>query len=891
MSPVQDILDCSAQGKGPAVNCFLNMIKEDWHSSAKPLLSSVKSMDSAWYLLRSSSITLFDANITFRNPDEQRIPGWSGFNAEISNKRAPQTTVGYCPMIPASSTEYSTIYTVMKQVQNMMEALNQRYSVITFDLAIYMRAKEVHWRLPDEFKNTVIRMGGFHIALNFLAVIGKRFQDSDLEDLLVESGMYGGNTASVLLKGKSYNRGVRAHKLNLEAMLRLLWLSFTKWVLQKKSSPESLASVDENRIIRYCRTCMESVSDKSKEALQGQFKQLCSEMKHLLELLDIFRKEGRTKSKLFAFWDSYIEMVELLLTFIRAEREGNWSLHLSATKEMTPHFFSMDQVNYSKWLPIYLADMDQLPITAPEVHEEFCKGSHAVNRSTNPFCQVWTDMALEQSINLDSKSSGGIIGITQKPGALARWFLTSHERAAITTATKELCGMGDNDRVGSHKEAGSQRLKKDESDVQKLVSTVLDVMTDPFCLENVDDEDHCSLLNIATGVVMPHEKAECLINSAELGEKQMKDFVEKRLNTSEVKFWEPLPHLKVETFASLSKKKKIRTADEKILTANAYRDLFARLLIAANSRGVQLREVRSYELATVPYSLAYVDGSMRKATKSVLLAELEKCVEVLPRLPVQENTSTAYILDGMAIVQMMKAGGAERFGKLAEKYYQYITSPFQQPGCNRVDVVFDRYDKPYSIKGNERERRGASSALEIKIIGPSTPVPKQWNKYISNPQNKGNLTAFLSHTWCQISQQELHHGQVLVMGGGFKECNKAVLVVQGSIRPFQPLQSDHEEADTRMILHAHNASQDHDRVVIQSPDTDVAVLATHFFSSLSCKQLWFRTGVKDKLRFIPIHSLVESLGSDTCASLPCFHALTGCDSTSGIYGIGKKKPG
>ena len=225
-------------------------------------------------------------------------------------------------------------------------------------------------------------------------------------------------------------------------------------------------------------------------------------------------------------------------------------------------------------------------------------------------------MALEQIINLDSKGSGGIIGITQKPDALARWFLTSHERIAITTATKELCGMGDNDRVGSHKEAGSQRLKKDEYDVQKLVSTVLDVMTDPFCLENVDDEDHCSLLNIAT---------------VELGEKQMKDFVEKRLNTSEVKFWEPLPHLKVETFASLSKKKKIRTADEKIITVNADRDLFGRLLITANSRGVQLREVLSYELATAPYSLAHVDVSMRKATKSVLLAELEKCVQVLPR--------------------------------------------------------------------------------------------------------------------------------------------------------------------------------------------------------------------------------------------------------------------
>ena len=77
---------------------------------------------------------------------------------------------------------------------------------------------------------------------------------------------------------------------------------------------------------------------------------------------------------------------------------------------------------------------------------------------------------------------------------------------------------------------------------------------------------------------------------------------------------------------------------------------------------MQLREVLSYELATVQYSLAHVDGSLRKATKSVLLAELEKCVQVLPRLPVQD-----YILDGLAIVQMMKAGGAQSFGELAEK--------------------------------------------------------------------------------------------------------------------------------------------------------------------------------------------------------------------------------
>ena len=86
---------------------------------------------------------------------------------------------------------------------------------------------------------------------------------------------------------------------------------------------------------------------------------------------------------------------------------------------------------------------------------------------------------------------------------------------------------------------------------------------------------------------------------------------------------------------------------------------------------------------------------------------------------VQESTGTAYILDGMAHRANDESCGAQSFGKLAEKYYQYITSHFNSQDVNRVDVVFDRYNKPYSIKGNGRERRGASSALEIKSSGPA----------------------------------------------------------------------------------------------------------------------------------------------------------------------------
>ena len=102
---------------------------------------------------------------------------------------------------------------------------------------------------------------------------------------------------------------------------------------------------------------------------------------------------------------------------------------------------------------------------------------------------MWMKLsALEQSINLDSKTTGGIIGISQRPGALERWFLTCHERAAITTAMKEMCALEDSDRVGTHREAAPRRMLRDDDDVRKLLTVITSgLMTDPFSVN--EDED------------------------------------------------------------------------------------------------------------------------------------------------------------------------------------------------------------------------------------------------------------------------------------------------------------------------------------------------------------------------------------------------------------------
>ena len=347
--------------------------------------------------------------------------------------------------------------------------------------------------------------------------------------MLTESGVYGSNTTLALLKGKSYNRGVHAHKVIMEALLRLQWQAFCK-CLEKEREDHRLEGVDMRQIETNLDKFKESSATGEKKKA---FDVLCNSTQNLSLLLSRFKSESCKSSQLFKFWNSYVQMVLVLLRFISAECKGDWRLHLATTAEMAPYVFSMDRTNYSCWLPVYLADMHLPEDTAPEVHQEFTQGNHAVSRSCQPFSQIWTDMALEQTVNLDSKTKGGIVGISQKAGALERWFLTAHERTAITTATKELCGICNSDSEPAHKEAGLRRISRDEEDVKKHIATVQSVMSNPFDMESADDGVTVPLSNLATGVVMPQDIATRLLNAEELGMQEMSSFITKRITSNE----------------------------------------------------------------------------------------------------------------------------------------------------------------------------------------------------------------------------------------------------------------------------------------------------------------------------------------------------------------------
>ena len=239
---------------------LLVSVDKEWLKGEGGVLSEATNTDDTWTLLRMKPESLLKTGIEAQ--ERQPVPSWGGFNSILYPELPCASKIGYCPMIEGSSTEFSTVYTVMKHAQKMCTNLGQVNTVITFDLAIYTKAKQIQMKFPEEFSGTVIRLGGFHIALNFLSLLGKKFCSSGLEDLLIESGVYAAGTTSAVIKGKSYNRGIRAHKLAMEALFRLMWDAFIRLYTSHAGDGEERL-VDEDALIGKAEECRHAITRKA----------------------------------------------------------------------------------------------------------------------------------------------------------------------------------------------------------------------------------------------------------------------------------------------------------------------------------------------------------------------------------------------------------------------------------------------------------------------------------------------------------------------------------------------------------------------------------------------------------------------------------------------------
>ena len=136
--------------------------------------------------------------------------------------------------------------------------------------------------------------------------------------------------------------------------------------------------------------------------------------------------------------------------------------------------------------------------------------------------------------------------------------------------------------------------------------------------------------------IAPAEVAQGILEAKNDGQKAVEGNVKDRLMSNKAGVFAPLEKACRKTFASLWKRVS-KAKGDKVTSISADHAFFSHLLIIANTRSLNLKEVFEYELSAVPYSIAYPDGSLHKGTKSELLLELEKETVVSEKLPSGNN--------------------------------------------------------------------------------------------------------------------------------------------------------------------------------------------------------------------------------------------------------------
>ena len=241
------------------------------------------------------------------------------------------------------------------------------------------------------------------------------------------------------------------------------------------------------------------------------------------------------------------------------------------------------------------------------------------------------------------------------------------------------------------------------------------------------------------------------------------------------------------------------------------------------------------------------------------------------------ETFSCKVLDGAVIVHCLSIAGITTFKEYAEKaFIPHLQSHLQ--GTERLTIVWDTY-RPESLKESTRQKRG--KGVRRKVSG-ETKLPRNWSDFLHDSSNKKELFDFLTY---KVANFVFPEGKAVYITS-----EESVLTVCSS----SPMPNcNHEEADTRIVVHVlHAFQQGLTNVQVRTVDTDVVVVLIGVFHKLLLSQpkadIWVAFGVEKNYRHYSINVLSTSLGTKRSQALPMLHAISGCDTTSAFWGKGKK---
>ena len=220
-------------------------------------------------------------------------------------------------MLNAKANNHNTINTCIERAKVIAESVGDDHVWIVADQDIYAPGQETVWTRGDD--NVHFRLGGLHISDIYMSCIGDHINGSQLSDLWIEAKIATSGEVDKILGGRDYKAGLRLHKITWQAAWRIILPMFFTYL--EESDPDMFADIKA-----ACDT-------------QNSYPLLLTRLNtpEFFQSLDAFLS-AKKKDKNFAFILTYLDMVQILIAFTRAQRVDDFKLHLNSFARMLGSF-------------------------------------------------------------------------------------------------------------------------------------------------------------------------------------------------------------------------------------------------------------------------------------------------------------------------------------------------------------------------------------------------------------------------------------------------------------------------------------------------------------------------------------------------------------------------
>ena len=297
----------------------------------------------------------------FHKLKEGNTPLYAGFMSRYIKDLLPLQRICYMDPIPKSPTNNDVVRETMVRTLNVAKETGQDYTVVTYDLAIALKAYSIQALEAPLFDKLLIMLGNFHIELAFYGAVGTFIDESGIEFVLTEADVLAEGSMMGFVKGKFYNRCTRIHEILANVLEQKLYDRFL-----------SKISEEDRDALHQVMSTVPLDPASAKEHLADPVV-----MHHLEQYEEYFQSFLKGNHGATArFWALYIFMINRLHRELqRCVKTNDVSSYIQVLPLLLNVFFALNRPNYARWGTLFL---QKLKSANPKLREGLEAGAFSI---------------------------------------------------------------------------------------------------------------------------------------------------------------------------------------------------------------------------------------------------------------------------------------------------------------------------------------------------------------------------------------------------------------------------------------------------------------------------------------------------------------------------------